>query len=324
MKTIWLASYPRSGNTWFRILIANLFAADGQAVNINKLRDPRSIASAREPFEYLSLIDSGVLTHDEIDCLRPRIYEALARGAERDQDDDNNSDASRSVHFVKLHDAYTLTPEGEPLLAGARGADGAIFIVRDPRDIAPSLAKHRGTTVDDAIAFMNDPQAAFGWQTGEQRAQLRQKLPTWSGHVSSWLNQRDVPIHLVRYEDLAADTAGRLKSALAFAGLAATDEAIARAVRFADFARLRQQEQAQGFRETEHPWRPQTFFRRGEVGGWRDELTAVQVARIENDHEAMMRRLDYKLTTPRSALQDPREERVNDRASRQLGLRQGR
>ena len=46
------------------------------------------------------------------------------------------------VRFVKVHDAYTLTPKGEPLLAGRRGADGAIVIVRDPRDVAPSLANH--------------------------------------------------------------------------------------------------------------------------------------------------------------------------------------
>ena len=60
------------------------------------------------------------------------------------------------VRFVKAHDAYTLTPTGEPLLAGARGADAAIVIVRDPRDVAPSLANHNGTGIDEAIAFMND------------------------------------------------------------------------------------------------------------------------------------------------------------------------
>ena len=50
---------------------------------------------------------------------------------------------------------------GEPLLAGARGANGAIVVVRDPRDIAPSLASHRNTSIDDAIAFMNDRDAVF-------------------------------------------------------------------------------------------------------------------------------------------------------------------
>jgi hypothetical protein len=83
-RTIWLASYPKSGNTWFRILLANLSARDGKPVDINDLPEDAGIASARGPFDRVSLIESGLLTHDEIDCLRPRIYEALARGADDD------------------------------------------------------------------------------------------------------------------------------------------------------------------------------------------------------------------------------------------------
>jgi len=57
------------------------------------------------------------------------------------------------------HDAYTLTPKGEPLLGGRRGADGAIVIVRDPRDLAPSLANHNRVDIDNAIMLMNDRAA---------------------------------------------------------------------------------------------------------------------------------------------------------------------
>ena len=86
-RTIWLASYPKSGNTWFRMLVANLSAKDGKPVDINDLPERGGIASARGPFDHLLLIDSGLLTHDEIDCLRPRVYEELARGAEDDEYD---------------------------------------------------------------------------------------------------------------------------------------------------------------------------------------------------------------------------------------------
>jgi len=78
------------------------------------------------------------ITHDEIDCLRPRVYEELAKGAE----DDLDSPTGPGVRMVKVHDAYTLSPLGEPLLGGAKAAQGAIVIVRDPRDVAPSLAHH--------------------------------------------------------------------------------------------------------------------------------------------------------------------------------------
>jgi aryl sulfotransferase len=293
-RTIWLASYPKSGNTWFRILVANLSAKDGKPADINDLPERGGIASARGPFDHRLLIDSGLLTHDEIDCLRPRVYEELAQGVEDDEYD--TAQELPPVRFVKMHDAYTLTPKGEPLLAGGHGADRAIVIVRDPRDVAPSVANHHHSSIDEAIAFMSDRDAAYCAKTYRQHTQLRQKLLGWNAHIASWLDQTDVPVHLIRYEDMRADTIGTLRRALDFAGRVASDDDIRRAVGYADFAELRRQEQEKGF--SERPHRPGgLFFRRGEAGGWRDELTIEQVARIEAAHAPMMRRLGYELAS---------------------------
>lgn len=293
-RTIWLASYPKSGNTWFRMLVANLFATDDKPVDINDLPERRGIASARGPFDYLTLIDSGLLTHDEIDGLRPRVYEELARGAD-DDEYDKQQDVP-PVRFVKVHDAYTATPKGEPLLAGRCGAEGAILIVRDPRDVAPSLANHHRSSIDDAIAFMNDPEVVYAGRPGRLHQQLRQKLLSWSSHVASWLDQADIPVHSIRYEDMQSDTVATFRRALHFAGHPASDEAITRAVRYADFAELHRQEAEKGFREL--PPKPGgAFFRRGVVGGWRDELGVEQVAQIEAAHAPMMLRLGYELAS---------------------------
>jgi hypothetical protein len=296
-RTIWLASYPKSGNTWFRMLVANLSATD-RPVDINNLPERGGIASARGPFDHLTLLDSGLLTLDEVDGLRPRVYEELNRGAPDDEYD--FSDQPQPVRFVKCHDAYTYTANGEPLLGGAKGADRAIVIVRDPRDVAPSLANHSRTTVDAAIDFMNDVDAAFCGKSHQHANQLRQQLPGWSGHTESWLLQRDIPIHLVRYEDMKADTAGTLRRALGFAGREASDADVARAVAFANFTELKRQENEIGFREAP-PGISKNFFRRGEAGAWRDELTAEQVARIEAAHAPMMQRLGYLLSAASAA-----------------------
>jgi len=291
-RTIWLASYPKSGNTWFRMLVANLSSEDGKPVDINNLPERGGIASARGPFDYLTLLDSGLLTHDEIDDLRPRVYEVLARGDD-DDEYDRPPDAP-PVRFVKVHDAYTLTPKGEPLLAGPRGADGAIVIVRDPRDVAPSIANHNRVDIDKAIAMMNDRQAAYCAKLGRMDQQLRQQVPGWSGHIATWLDQTDIPVHLIRYEDMKADPFATFRKALEFAGRRTSDDDIRRAVGCADFAELRRQEEEKGFAET--PRRPGgLFFRRGMVGSWRDELNAEQVARLEAVHTPMMQRLGYEL-----------------------------
>jgi hypothetical protein len=291
-ETVWLASYPKSGNTWFRMLVANLFAKDDKPIDINDLPERGGIASARAPFDHLTLIDSGLLSHDETDCLRPRVYEELAGGAEDDEYDKPQDIVP--IRFVKAHDAYTLTPKGEPLLAGVRGARGAIVIVRDPRDVAPSFANHNHSTIDAAIAMMNNRDAAFCGGTRAQHNQLRQQLPGWSGHIASWLEQKDIPIHLVRYEDLKRDAVEIFVAAMAFAGRAVTREEAQKAVRLADFSNLQAQEREKGFREASP--RTPAFFRRGEVGAWRDELTAEQVARIEQEHAGLMQRLGYALS----------------------------
>src|ERR1041385_7586325 len=75
-RTIWLASYPKSGNTWMRALLGNVLAEDGEHGGIDAL--VRGNASDRTRFDFVMLLDSGLLTHDEIDCLRPRAFKAIA------------------------------------------------------------------------------------------------------------------------------------------------------------------------------------------------------------------------------------------------------
>jgi aryl sulfotransferase len=291
IRVIWLASYPKSGNTWLCVLIANAMAKADSPIDINKILIGGS-ACNRETLDYFTLIDSSLLTHDEIDCLRPRAYEALARGGLHG--DRNRSETLWPIRFIKAHDAYAANSAGEPLFGGSRTGYGAIVIVRDPRDVAPSLANHLDCSVDEAITFMNDNNAGFYRKTNRQDVQLRQKLCSWSANIASWLDQTDIPIHLIRYEDLRKVPVETLGCALAFAGFAASDEEIRRAVAFSDFALLRQQEQQKGFNQA--PRFGTKFFRRGEAGSWRDELTRDQVARIESHHGRMMRRLGYDLS----------------------------
>jgi aryl sulfotransferase len=292
-RIVWLASYPKSGNTWFRMLIANLHANGPVDINDLSWGSGGGTASARDRFDATMLFPSGLLTHDECDRLRPRVYEAIARGEIADPGEMSEpDDRVDTVRFIKTHDAWALTPADEPL-HGAGSASHAILIVRDPRDVAVSLAYHNNQTIDHAIAFMARPDAAFCGRDDRQHNQLRQRLPGWSGWNRSWLGQHALPVQVVRYEDLQHDTAGCLADTLGFAGVAADPAAIGRAVRFASFGELRAQEAAGGFREAPPKQRGGRFFRRGIAGAWRDELTRDQAARIVHDHAGLMARFGY-------------------------------
>ncbi len=227
-RTIWLASYPKSGNTWFRMLVANL-SAEEQTSRHQQFTGTRRHRQRPRP---VRLSDADRLRAARRMTRSTACARASTRNWRRARATTNTigTDDASPVRFVKVHDAYTLTPKGEPLLAGRRGADGAIFIVRDPRDVAPSIANHNRTNIDAAIALMNDRDAVYCAKPGRMDTQLRQQVPGWSGHIASWLDQRDLPVHLIRYEDLQADTFATFRAALSFAGRPADDDDIWRAV----------------------------------------------------------------------------------------------
>jgi sulfotransferase family protein len=290
-EQVWLASYPKSGNTWMRALIGALALPRGAAFDLRTSISMGGNANSRPHFEDATLLDSGLFTFDEIDRLRPRVHRFPIR--------DDGAASPLGARFVKVHDAYLSNADGAALLGGPEACAKAIVIVRDPRDIAPSLASHHRSSIDAAIAVMADADSQTADRPDRQVNQLRQRLSSWSGHVLSWLEQSDIEVCRVRYEDLAADPAGELLRAMAFAGIDVSGEHAASAARAANFSALQAQEARWGF--AERPPRVEAFFRRGQVGGWRSELTAEQTLRIEAAHGPVMQRLGYEVTASPSA-----------------------
>jgi aryl sulfotransferase len=274
-RIVWLASYPGSGNTWMRVFLTNLLAETDRPADINALA-VRFHAASRATFDAYAGVRASELRDDEIDELRPAVYEALAADHE-------------SPWFVKIHDAFDHTRSGEPLVS-TQATRGAIYILRNPLDVAISWAYNRDLRIEQAIALMNDGGCTLAAAPDGIVPQLRQRLGTWSGHVRSWVDA-PIPVHVVRYEDMQADAVAAFGGAAAFAGLRATDDRLTRAIEFSRFAELRQQEEAAGFRGRSR--RSLRFFRRGEVGAWRDELTHDQVRAIVAGHETVMRQFGY-------------------------------
>lgn len=275
-RIVWLASYPKSGNTWFRVFLTNLLQEGDRPADINDLeRTP--IASSRGLFDDNIGVEATDLDEQETDCLRPRVYENLARH-------------SREPLYMKVHDAFTNTADGEPLLSPA-ASRGALYFIRNPLDVACSYANHNGTDIDQAITSMADPNYCLAPNKKRATTQLRQILLSWSGHVRSWCDQGQVPIHVVRYEDMKRDPMTAFTTAAAFAGFPTEQQRIEKALRFSSLQELQRQEGESGFLEKPHKSR--AFFRRGEAGGWQNELTQEQVQRIVENHKEVMLRFGY-------------------------------
>jgi aryl sulfotransferase len=272
---IWIASYPKSGNTWFRILLSNLLSGADKPANINNLEV--AYASSRTMFDNNIGFETSDLTADEIERLRPELYIHLAEDAEEPL-------------FMKIHDAYTYVAGNLPLIP-AEATTGAIYFIRNPLEVAVSFAHHSGWTYDASIINIADNAFALCQKTDLLHNQLRQKLLSWSGHVLSWVDRAPFPVCILRYEDMKTQPLETFTKAVRFAGLTHSTEQIQKAIAFSSFDIVQRQEEAEGFQEKDP--RSDLFFRKGEVGSWRDELTPEQAQRIVNDHREVMTRFGY-------------------------------
>ena len=276
MSIFWLASYPKSGNTWLRAVLTNYLHEAGEPASINALIG-WSDASFRHVFDECLGLPSSDMTPEEILRHRPLLAEALA-------------EATPPPAFVKVHEACVHAPSGAALFPKTATA-GVIYLVRNPLDVVVSYAHHMQWTIDKTATAMNDPTADLGRVQRGLSNWLPIPLLTWSGHVSSWLDQGELPVQVARYEDLLANPQAAFGAIVRFAGLDWDGARLARAIDHAAFPRLRAQEEEAGFDEKQ-PTSP-SFFRAGVAGSWRTALTRGQVKALVDAHGEVMERLGY-------------------------------
>jgi hypothetical protein len=270
----WLASYPKSGNTWFRILLATLLHGTNTPLNLDNLNG--SMASNRVWINQALGFDSTYLSDDELDQLRPAIYSWYA-----------NQDAK--INYHKIHDAYTYIDSINPLIP-VNGCLGAIYIIRNPLDVAISFAHHSNISIDMMIELMGHPSLAVPIDINRHK-QLRQKLLSWSGHVNSWKSASVIEVLFLRYEDMLFSPFETFKKGINFLNIAISDDDLQRAIDSTSFNKLQQQENENGFKEKSRV--ANRFFRKGIAGDWESTLTSTQIDRLIHDHGETMHEHGY-------------------------------
>ena len=269
---IWLASYPKSGNTWLRAFLHNLLRNPDQAFDINRLTSFCIIDSLAHHYAHVAGRPAATMTPDEIARLRPDVHRLFTK-------------ASPDNSFVKTHLAFGLDA-GVPTITPATTA-GAIYVLRNPLDVAVSYAHHLGASIDETIALMARP----GYRTQPSAEWVAEPMGSWSEHVASWV---DAPLprrHVVRYEDMHAAPIRTFGAIAAFLGLAPPRDRLERAIKLSSFKVLRDQEKRHGFAEKSTA--AERFFREGRTEAWRQALTTDQARAIVAGHRPVMERFGY-------------------------------
>lgn len=263
----WLASYPKSGNTWMRLLM--MAYEHGDAFDINRRYRSYKQDTSESFYKRISPVPLEKLTEGEYHALRPAALVNMVH--------DVKGPLMLKTHCANITlDRTALIPRGL--------TECALYVVRDPRDVAVSLADHLGVSIDAAIDVMADQKRTLG------TAGKIQVISSWSVSVQSWFSSA-FPTYILRYEDLKADTAGHFEKVAKFFGIVPDRLRIARAVAATSFDRLQAAEKEAGFKaKSGHQER---FFRSGVAGGWKGTLSPAQARKIETEHREAMELCGY-------------------------------
>ncbi len=226
---IWLASYPKSGNTWLRIFLENIRSESDRPVNINDLSLTK-IASSRTLFDRFSGLSSSDLTEEEIDRFRPHVYQLLSKEA--------NSDT-----LLKVHDAWRLNSDQEELFPG-NITKAVVYIIRHPLDVLVSNAYHNSTDFQKSAQRMNTNHILCN-KADCLYNQLKQELFSWSNHVVSWVDRSELPVITIRYEDLIKSPVETFSKVLRFIDWKYSKEEIYKSIEFSEIEVLKKQERTQ-------------------------------------------------------------------------------
>lgn len=270
---IWLASYPKSGNTWLRAFLANYLSNATRPVPINELPSHILGDNLILHYEQFTGRTPGSIQEQEFAALRPRIHEWFAR-------------SSRNDVFVKTHNAV-VHAGGVPLITPSATA-GAIYVVRNPMDVAISFAHHYQVSYARAIESLCEADYSLPASSGL----LPQYLGSWSRHAKSWTEAPGLTLHTMRYEDMLSKPVRAFGRLIKFLGQPKDTERLKRAIRFSSFKELSSQEKQDRFIES-RPDGKAAFFRSGKSGGWRELLTDEQVARLIEAHGPLMTKFGY-------------------------------
>lgn len=271
-KIVWVASYPKSGNTWVRAFLSNLLLPGASPASINSLSEVCDNESNKRFYrKYAAEFDIG--DPDTAARLRCRVQQEIAHSSGRDV-------------FLKTHNYYGAF--NGYALQDASVSAAAIYIVRNPLDLVLSLSHYYRLGIDAAIDFIANEDTTLE----ESESNVTCFISSWSLNVSSWTEvPADDPRYcIVRYEDLLARPLKHFRRIAALVGVRDMKR-IRNAVHASGFEVLKRQETRAGF--VENPNQERSFFRAGRQDQWRDRLTADQVSRVVVANRTMMEKFRY-------------------------------
>ena len=281
----WIASYPKSGNTWLRALISSYYYTEDGVYHQNIIKEIGQFPEKRhfKSFDY----NKDIVTDTSKFWLKAQ---------EKINED-------KKLRFFKTHNAFGALNNNQ--FTDNRNSLGAIYIVRDARNVITSIKNHYELNDDQALTWMmNQNNYIYDVNNFENDGYSDfQYISSWSINYKSWKVQKKIPIKIIKYEDLLNQTFVVFKDVIEFINkLTQINEKInieklKNSVNSTFFDKLKKDEEKNGFSESITSTKTKTkipFFYLGPKNNWKNILDEKLQIKISNTFKGEFNELGYK------------------------------
>ncbi len=277
---IWLASYPKSGNTWLRSMLTSLMYTEDGKFDFKYLRKIEQFPGhqhfrkfIKDPNDIHEIKKNWIVAQDKI-----------------------NLDSK--IKFFKTHQGnfvinqYPFTNHNNTL--------ATIYVVRDPRNLISSISNHYKLTIDESLNFISSTKFLKGSfeNDGKTFKHVKVLLGNWAEHYHSWTKKND-NLLLIKYEDLINNTYTELNKIILFLKkyLEIKTNKIKNdnILKSTSFENLKKMEIEGKFEENVYDKKNDkvTFFHLGKKNQWQNNLDKEISDKVEKKFSKEMRELGY-------------------------------
>jgi len=279
---IWIASYPKSGNTWLRSLISSYYFSEDGLFNQNSLPFIQQFPQKKyfKSFNY-----------------NPKIITDTAKFWISAQKIIN---MDKKIKFFKTHNV--LGSINNSKFTDKKNTLGCIYVVRDPRNIITSLQNHYEMTKEESLNFMlNENKFIYDYSIKDDYSNF-QFISSWEKNYQSWLNQKNFSVMMIKYEDLIKDTLETFKKVIKFIEFitksqkAYNEEKAKISIQSTTFEKMKQIERKDGFIESifsKNESQKIPFFHLGPKNNWKNIFDEIYQKKLNLTFKQNLKELNY-------------------------------
>ena len=278
----WIASYPKSGNTWLRsLLCAYYYSSDGNfnqklLKNISQFPQKHHFAN----FDY-----------------NPKIVTDTSRFWIKAQNEINRDS---KLKFFKTHNILGAINNNN--FTNKENSIGGIYLVRDPRNIITSLQNHFELNKDEALKFMlSEKKYLYDYNQSNDFSDF-QFISSWEKNYKSWTKQDIFPIKVIKYEELMNNTFETFKEIILFIEKITKIKKIfieskaKNSIQSTSFNKMKKIEQSKGFNESvlsKNHSKKIPFFHLGPKNDWKKILNEDFIKNATLKFKPLLTELNY-------------------------------